>query len=122
MDEIEIDGVKYRLTPVNDEKDSDSDILGDYLGDKNRLESIVEPRSDVVPKAKTTGGPIKRAMGKKYGYRERYKKGKLRPSDIMAYPKRHKVVNMFDPEKTDAKSSQQAGYNVWFGPGTEIDF
>lgn len=122
MSEVVIDGVKYRLVPVKDEKKDNSEVLDDYLGTENRLESVTKPQEKVVPKAKSLEGVIKRAVGEKYGYRERYKTKTLKPSDLMTYSRPRKVTKQFDPESMDPNASKQAGYNVWFGPGTEIDF
>ena len=122
MEVIGPDGKRYRLVPVEEEIVVEEDILGDYLAEESLLESITEPDEKPVPKAKFEGATIRRAVPKLSDYRERYKAGELRPSDVMAHRIPRRITKQFDPGSMDPSISRDAGYGVWFGAGTEVDF
>jgi len=97
-------------------------ILEDYLSKEDSLERNTEPRENTATKGKMRFGDIERAKPKIHGYRERYKSGTLKPSDVMVYSKPRRVTKQFDPGIIDPGVSSKAGYNPWFGEGTVVDF
>jgi len=82
-------------------------MLEDYLG-----EEVVKKMKDEerIPKAEP----------KLYDYRERFKKRALLPSDLKVLPN-YKNVSQQNAGEFDS-INRQAGDQVFFGPGTEIDF
>ncbi len=117
MQYILIDGKKYRLEPVEEEKVLEEEVLEGYKAEESRLERNTEPLENTVPKANSSLGGVERAEPKKYGYRERFKEGRVRPSDIMVLDRKVPSIKQFDPGGIDPGTAQH-----FFGPGTEIDF
>lgn len=127
MDEIVLDGKKYRLVPADEEKPQkvqSKSVLDDYVGWKKPVEPKIEPQEQksikAVTERKKASGVIKRAKPKLYDYRERYKKREVRWDDVNA--KQSRLIKSQDNPDPTGRINRQAGYDVWVGEGTVIDF
>lgn len=123
MNEITLEGKRYRLTPIEDEKEpkvEEKKVLDDYLGWKKPLEVNTETTRKVVTTPNTQKGVVLRAKPQVYGYRERFKKKQVHPSELVAPQRLMRPIRDPHPDPQGG-ISRQAGYDPWIGEGTEID-
>lgn len=127
MKTIVLDGVTYKLVPLNDEKTTKT-ILEDYLSPGLELEEEKDDKQSIsrVQRSDVSGQNLSgrkdkgvhRAEGKVSQYREKFKGKKLTPFDF-AKPKmsRQEIIK---PNQTQMDSiSEKAGEDVWFGEGVQ---
>lgn len=121
MKTVIIDGVEYELVPIV----RDENILDYYSVPKNVTGGKIEPSGSTDKYVDTTtnndGSGVKRAEPGVYGYKERLKSKKLLASDVMAVNGVRPLIKDLDPDPGNSMS-KEAGYNVWVGEGTTVDF
>ena len=105
MKTIILNGKKYRLLPYQEEKQ------GVQQEEKVEEESLWE---DYGVKNKE----VKKAVGKISDYRERFKKRRLSPAELIARPK---IMKQLKQDKSLDKFSYK-GENLFFGEGLQREY
>ena len=108
MEEIVLNGRKYKLIPVEEETHS---ILDDY--------KVEYKNEDVVEKIEQdTKGEVRDAVPRLSDYRERYKQRKIRANEIQVAPR---IIEVEDKTEGMLDGYEYKGEGLFFGAGLEQD-
>ena len=120
-----LDGVKYRLVPMEEENEplpASNEVLGTENDDLVNLytQKGGEKQNVNAKKDESTGfrasSEIKKGVGRVSEYRQRFKEGKVRLTDISTPTA---VLRELPRQDTQLDAFTYGGKSLFFGPGLE---